>query len=239
MVRGKLGLTKGVIVIVSFFLFTIAEAQGVAASVKEIERKSDIRVELGVGFSLISDFNTFLPYWKNGWGVGGSISYVVSQDIQILASLSYSRFEYNGREPFIIEFLDSGQGPTLAIPRVVGFRRDITGDASHIYEASVGVRLVRSGYFIKPFISIRSGIQLTQVGKILITTWWEQEPQNKFTYVYRSSGKTFLKSFTSVGLGVDVPVSSRFNILLEGMFSLTFDLSQQYCPIFATLQIKP
>jgi hypothetical protein len=226
MVREKLGLAVGVIVILSFFLCTIAEAQGVAASVKEVERKSDIRVELGVGFSLISDFNTFLPYWKNGLGVGGSISYVVSQDIQLLASLSYSRFEYSGR------------GPTLAIPRVVGFRRDITGDASHIYEASVGVRLVRSGYFIKPFISIRSGIQLTQVGKILVTTWQEQEPQNKFTYVYWSSGKTFSKAFASVGLGVEVPVSSRFNILLEGMFSSTFDLSQQYCPIFATLQFE-
>lgn len=187
------------------------------------QAQSNIRIEISAGLSLISGLNLALPYWKDGWRVGGSISYAVSQNIQLLAGVGYSRFEY------------SGQGPNLVVPLVLGFRRDIAGDASHIYEASVGVRLL-SDRFVKPFISVRVGILYTQVGEIRITEWMEQNPQNKFTYVYHSSGVGFSKPFASTGFGVDVPIGSKFNILLEGMFTVTFDLAQLYYPICATLQ---
>jgi hypothetical protein len=189
--------------------------------------QSDIRIETSAGLSLISESNSVLPYWNNGWKVSGSASYVVSQNIQLLASVGYSRYGY------------SGHGPALAIPRVVGFRRDVTGDASHIYEASVGTRLFMSDHFVKPFISVRGGIQSTQVGEIRITEWMEQNPQNTLTtYVYQSSGTTFSKPFASIGFGVDVPIGSTSNILFEGMFAQTFDGAQLYYPIFVTLQIE-
>lgn len=279
MLKVKLILAMGLVVIASIFLCAIAEAQEITTNVRKTESigyntklsdisregtslktvekgivyfdevldnperkeeisigdflilkdvsqaQSNIRIELSAGLSLISESNSVLPYWNNGWKVGGSISYVVSQDIQLLASMSYSRFEYSGR------------GPNLVSPHVLGFRRDIAGDASHIYEASVGVRLL-SDRFVKPFISVRVGILYTQVGEIRITEWMEQNPQNKFTYVYRSSGIGFSKPFASTGFGVDVPIGSKLNILLEGMFTVTFDLAQVYYPICATLQFE-
>lgn len=301
MLKVKLILAMGLVVIAGIFLCAIAEAQGITTNVRKTESigyntklsdisregtslktvekgivyfdevldnperkeeisigdflilkdvsqaQSNIRIELSAGLSLISESNSVLPYWNNGWKVGGSISYAVSQNIQLLAGVGYSRFEYSGQDetppwdryiqPGYSRFEYSGGGPNLAVPLALGFRRDIAGDASHIYEASVGVRLL-SDRFVKPFISVRVGILYTQVGEIRITEWMEQNPQNKFTYVYRSSGIGFSKPFASTGFGVDVPIGSKLNILLEGMFTVTFDLAQLYYPICATLQLE-
>ncbi|CUS76396.1 hypothetical protein JGI14_100127 [Candidatus Kryptonium thompsonii] len=197
------------------------------------QAQSDIWVELNAGVSSVSESNSansILRYWDGGWKVGGAVSYVVSQDIQLVASVGYSRLRY------------SGKGPTLAIPDVVGFRMSITGDASHIYEASIGTRLFMSHCFVKPFISIRGGIQYTRVGEIRITTWMEQNPQNTLTTrVYSSSGTSFSKPFAFVGFGVGAPINSSVNVLLEGAFTLTFDGLQPYyliSSIFATLQLN-
>ncbi len=192
------------------------------------QAQSDIWVELSAGFSSVSESNSansILRYWDGGWKVGGAVSYVVSQDIQLVASVCYSRLRYSGKEP------------ALAIPDVVGFRISITGDASHIYEASIGTRLFMSHRFVKSFISIRGGIQYTRVGEIRITTRWERLT----TYVYRPSGTSFPKPFAFVGFGVGVPINSSVNVLLEGAFTLTFDGLQPYyliSSIFATLQLN-
>jgi len=190
--------------------------------------QSDIRVELNAGLSLLSKLNTVLPYWDNGWKIGIGVLYVVSQNVQLSANAGYNRFGY------------SGQGPTLATPRIVGFRREMTGEKSNIYEISLGTRLFISRGFVQPFISIRGGIQSTQVGEIRIMEWMEQNPQNTLThYVYKSSGINFSKPFASIGFGVDVPINSSFNLLLEGIFARSFDGAQLYYPVFASLQYEP
>ena len=189
--------------------------------------QSNVQVDVNAGLSLIDNSNRVSSFWDSGWRIGGGLIFVVSRNVQLSAEVNYSHFGY------------SGNGPSLAEPRVIGFRREITGEASTVYQASVGTRLSMSHYSARPFLAIRGGIQSTQVGEIRATEWNDQNPPGTLTtYVYQPSEKSSANPFASIGFGVAFLINSSVSLSVEGALSQTFDGGQLMYPLFTTMQFS-
>jgi len=165
-----------------------------------------------------------LSNWGDGWIIGGEFGYRILPHTDLTFNLLYSKYFYTGNN---IE---------LAFPAIAGLRYSVSGQPSNTYETSVGIRFNSQAKFINPFISLRAGVFMLNEGDIIISQWFDSNPQNVSHTKYYDSGVSSTNLFAGVGIGFIIPVSSRFGIGVEGRFSLLMNAKGAFLPVLASFQ---
>ncbi|HEY6952288.1 MAG TPA: hypothetical protein VI758_07760, partial [Bacteroidota bacterium] len=164
--------------------------------------------------------------WADGWTAGGGLSFSISNrsDLLFEGRLSYLPYEGNNLE--------------LAFPAIAGLRWSVTGQPTRIYETAVGVRFRTPGTFVKPFLAVRAGLVVTEIGRIIISEWFEGQPDNISRGLYGNSGKTVARAAGSVGIGGIIPITAGFAFITEARFEIVFATEQVFLPIALSAQLE-
>lgn len=195
-----------------------------------VEAKALQRTKCGYEITSGYIFNAFnenlLSNWNNGWTIGFGFSYALNPSTEFLAHSSYQNYSY------------TGDNISLITPGVVGFRWDVEGEKSQLYELSLGARFVNGKKFIRPFITFRSGLIFMDIGDIIITTWNVQNPKQKNKSNYSGSGEFLIKGLTSFGLGITLPIKQKTELIFESRFSIIFNKISTFIPINFSMRFK-
>jgi len=170
-----------------------------------------LRYELHTGMAFIVPTRSVLSNWDDGWTLGFGVAYQIYPNIQIVPSVSYQQFRY------------TGQNLQLVFPHIAGLRWSAAGKPSQAYETSFALRFIAPGKFIKPFIFFKGGAYFITIGEILITTWFQDHPQDMYRSLYRGSGTSITKGLISLGYGINIPINSALAIQFETGYAQTFD----------------
>ncbi len=184
-----------------------------------------LRAYIGGGASLNNLTNGILSNWGNGWIFGGGLSHSIGTQIDLTMNISYSRYPY------------LGGNLQLIVPAIAGFRLGVSGNSTNIIEASVSARFTSSLSFIKPFLSLTTGLYRINIGKIIISSWLEKSPQNVSYSIYNSSGKSITKVFAALGAGISISLNSNIGLIIEGRYAQTLDSKEIFLPLLAAAQI--
>ena len=186
----------------------------------------------GITYTNLSE--GILSNWGKGWNIGVGVAYEVAPRIQLIASQSYHQLPFRGGNL------------QLALPRVwvrpfnsvPGLTRRAGGERSEIYETSVGLRFISQGQYLKPFLTARTGFYFINIGEIVITEESDQNSRATPPYTYGGSGITVMNGFGALSLGVDVPLSSKFGIKVEGTVLYSSDGVSTFLPVVSTVSFR-
>ena len=184
----------------------------------------DVRFEVSGGPSFNTLTTGIFRNWGNGWTLGGGFSHPLNESVELTANVAYTGYSYRGGHE---EF---------AVPAVLGFRWRVAGDPSDALEASVGVRASTSISLISPFLSLNVGLYRFNVGEITISNWMDSSPQDVTRVVYRDSGTSTSTGFVALGVGFKIPLHSSIQMGVEGRISKTFDATESFIPVRASVQ---
>jgi len=203
----------------------------VAASlVVQVKAQTDFRLQLIGGASLNTLSTGIFSNWKNGWMVGGGVSYPLNSSIEFSLNATYSRYPYQGDRLQLVT-------PDLVMPAVVGFRLSVSGKPSSNIEASLTTRLFASRSFIKSFLSVTTGLYHYDIGEIVISSWYESTPNIVSRSIYRNSGVSTIKGFAALGFGFAMPLNSSVLVLFEGRLTHAFNFGTDFIPLITTIQM--
>lgn len=163
--------------------------------------------------------------WGNGWRVGGGASYPINSSTEVALNISYHRYPYRG------------ENLQLVFPAIAGLRWSVSGEPSNVIEASVALRFNASSSFINPFLSLRAGLYRLSIGEIIISTWFNTNPENTSQSTYAGSGVSTTKGFAALGFGFSLPLYSGIRFGLEGQFAQSFDQKVNFIPVLSTIQV--
>jgi len=183
------------------------------------------KAEVRGGWNIISS-GVLYSNWGSGWDAGAGAACQLKPSLQLGGTAAYHYFAYKGGNVH------------YAMPCVVGINSCVEGEKSYAYEASLTARLYTSMLKYSPFIAFRSGLYYLNIGQINIKMWMNSDPQDVSIYPYAGTGKSELKGFGSIGLGINVPIASRWEIKLESGYTSTFDGKQQFFPVLSTIQFN-
>ncbi|HXG37194.1 MAG TPA: hypothetical protein VNL36_00340 [Bacteroidota bacterium] len=176
----------------------------------------------GVSFNALT--TGVFSNWRDGWTFGGGASYPISPSIELGLNIAYSHHAYRG---------DNLQ---LVFPAVAGFQWSVAGQPSNVIEASITARASTEASFINPFLSLTTGLYRLNIGEIIISTWFDSNPQNVSRSTYNGSGVSSTKGFAALGLGFSIPLDSSIRIALEGRFTQTFNSQESFIPLLTRIQ---
>lgn len=183
-----------------------------------------LRFQVGGGASLNNLTTGILSNWGDGWTLGGGLSHSIGSQIDLAMNVSYSRYPYHG---------DNLQ---LAFPAIAGLYWSASGRPSNVIEASISARFSSSLFFIKPFLSLTTGLYRINIGEIIVSTWFDKSPQNVSRSTYNGSGVSTTKVFGALGAGFSIPLDSNIRFIIEGRYAQTFDSQEVFFPLLTAVQ---
>jgi len=203
-----------IFIIVSLFLFIpqIFYAQ------------SKINISVGGGYLVSPNSSDKLQYWSNGYSINLSIEYLSKDNISFSLNSSYQNHFYN--ESLL----------QLAAPDVLGYRFKVEGENSRTYDLSLKARIYMSSFFIRPLISIGTGILSIEQGNIVETNWMEGNENSKNTFSLRGSNNNYLVGQFSIGSGIQFALNDNFKMLIEGCVVSVFNNNLVYFPITTSIK---
>ncbi len=186
------------------------------------------RVQICGGISSNYLSTGILSNWGDGWVIGGSLSHSLNSQIDLAMNVSYSHYPYRG-----------GNLPFGVVPAVyLGYYNSISGKPTSAIETSVSARFSSSRPFIKPFLSLTTGLYRINIGEIIISSWHERSPQNVSYSIYNGSGKSITKVFAALGAGISIAVNSYLGLVIEGRYVQFWDPMEIFLPLLAGVQIE-
>jgi hypothetical protein len=184
----------------------------------------NFRLELLAGASLNNQSTGVFSNWGNGWTVGAGASYPLRESLDLDLNATYAHYPYRGGNV------------QIAVPQIVGFRLNLSGQPSSILEASLAIRFTTLGSPINPFFSLRAGLYRISLGEIQVSSWLDSNPQNISQSTYSGSGVSDNKGFAALGVGFSVPLGTRIRLNFEGRLTQTFDSKEKFIPLLSSLQ---
>ncbi|MDE3057227.1 MAG: hypothetical protein KGJ59_04650 [Bacteroidota bacterium] len=185
-----------------------------------------ISITGGASFNVLT--NGIFNNWGNGWTAGAGLMYAPIRSVSVIGNVSYSR------HPF------QGGNINLIVPAVVGWNERVIGsDPLTILEASGGIRFTPPRLkYATPFLSLTGGVYRLSVGKVIVESWMDSQPQDVSRWTYNGTGIVTTRSFASLGFGFVVPVTSAFNIQLEQQLTQTLDYDVSFLRSIASVEMK-
>jgi hypothetical protein len=205
--------TKFIIVItLLFFLPQIIFAQ------------SKINLSVGGGYLVSPNSADKLQYWGDGYSINLSIEYLLKDNISISLNSSYQNLFYDEN---LLQ---------LAAPAVLGYEYTVTGEDSRTYDLSLKARLYMSSSFIRPLISMGTGVLAIEQGNVIGSNWMEGNENSKNTFSLSGSNNNYLIGQFSVGTGIEINFNSNFKMLVEGNLVSSFNNGLVYFPITTSIK---
>ncbi len=191
--------------------------------VPDITAQSKVSFSLGGGYVPFLPENTKLPYWNGGYLINFSSEYKLSENAGLFFSTSYQKNNFD--ESLV----------TFAVPAVVGYRFDVTGENSSVYEFSIGGKIYSRGSMIRSYFDIGTGLLLINQGRVEIIHWMEGSP-NRFENLYQDTGKNYILAQFNLGLGVEIELYKSLKLDFDGKMMYSFN-GPSYFPVTALLKI--
>jgi len=193
-------------------------------SISILYPQSKFSIEIGGGMVK----NTFIINTQDnldkGWIINIGGNFKLNSEIQLTSAIGFQNYGFN---PSLINF--GIISTAIAIP---GIKYYIIGNDSQIYEAAIGIRIIKPMKIVSTFLSLRIGVLFINRGEILVTSWKETEPQIKYVSPHGDRGNQFLRGFGSFGLGGFVKLAQNLSIGLEGRLNFTL---YKHPTLFSTL----
>jgi len=188
--------------------------------------QSRFRLQVAAGPSFNTSTAGVLSNWADGWTVGGGLSRRVASSTELALNISYSHYPFRGKNL------------QLAFPAVAGLRWNVSGKPTSTIEASIVARVSLSATFVRPFLSLTTGLYRFDIGEISVATWFDPNPQNASRSTYSGSAVSTTQGFAALGAGFSIPLDSAIRVILEGRFAQTFDSKENFVPLLATFQFS-
>ncbi len=189
---------------------------------------SSLSISFTGGASFNALTNGFFNNWGNGWTAGAGLIYAPTRSVSVVGSVSYSR------HPF------QGGNINLIAPAVVGWNGRVIGsDPLTILEASGGIRFTPPRLkYVTPFLSLTGGVYRLSVGKVIVESWMDSQPQTVSRSTYNGTGIVTTRNFVSLGFGFVVPFKSTFSIQLEQQLTQTLAFDISFLRSIASVEMK-
>ena len=188
--------------------------------------QSDIRIEVSGSFVSNQPAGGLYANWNDGWALSGGVSYPFTERTDFLFEARYSHLPYQGNN---LE---------LAFPAIAGLRWSVNGLPTNVYETSAGIRFKTHGTFIRPFLALRGGIVVMDIGRITISQWFESQPQNISHGTYQNTGTQVTRALASIGVGAIFSVIQNLSLLTEARCVTLFGADQIFVPLTITGQFQ-
>lgn len=188
--------------------------------------QGDWSVELSAGYLYNQPSGTALDNWRSSWTVGAGAAYRVFGGMELLFDMRFARLPYEGKYIHLV-YLD-----------ILGERWKVDGEPSSIFESAIGIRISTPGSDVRWFFTVRGGLLVTDIGRIIVSTWMDSQPEKISQQPYTGTGTTLKKGFGSLGVGFRVSLSHSFDLLGEGRFVSTFVGNQAFLPVTLTGQLQ-
>lgn len=200
-------------------------------------------VEFAGGWTYLSEEHQTLDGWNNGWTAAAGVAYELTPSYTLVARQSYSDLVFTGLSHFSIP------APPVE-PRlvVVGDKTDPTvgyhvqGKSSTLYRTSFGIQTTSTRNAVRPFLSLESGFVVFHVGRITYQIpAYPPGPNVAATpgteKVYRDP-TTLLRGFSAIGAGLSVPLHTDLGVKFEAQWFDTWNNSDAYFPLTATVSLQ-
>ena len=184
--------------------------------------QNKLSISVGGGYVSSAFDNTKLPYWENGYSINFSSDYKIINNISLFFSSSFQRHYFNKNLV------------NLVVPAVVGYRYNISGENSSVFDFSIGGKLYISNSGIKPYLGIGTGLLFINQGKVELTSWMEGNP-NKSNTPYANSDKNFSFAQINFGVGMEIELIDNFQVVLDGKMIHGFG-GPLYFPLTASVK---
>jgi len=186
--------------------------------------QSKINVGIGGGYLVSQNSSDKLQYWNDGYSINLFIEYLLKENISVSLNSSFQN-----------HFFDESL-LQLAVPDVLGYRYSIAGEDSRTYDLSIKARLYLSSSFIRPLISLGTGVLAIEQGNIVESTWMEGNEDSKNTFSLRGSNNNYFIGQFNAGTGIEINFSNNFVMLIEGNLVSSFSNGLVYFPITTSIK---
>lgn len=178
------------------------------------------------GGYIINNLNTgtLLNNWDRGWLIGAKVLYNVTPGVKVSVNISYQNYSFTGGYYFI------------NFPDDESFARNIRGEKTHLYELSLATRFVSTKSAVRFFFSLRGGLALVDIGKIVFESWDDDDYDSRRFSLHPGTGRLVADGLAAFGFGVIFSVRSDLKIVLESGFSGTFKTNGYFMPVTLAVQ---
>lgn len=192
--------------------------------IPSISAQNNFSISVGGGYLYSAIDKAKLPYWENGFIIALNSDYRLTDQFSAFISTSYQQY-----------FFDQNL-VTFAVPRVVGYGYNLTGENSSVFEFSIGTKLFAiSGSRIKPYFGLGVGVLFIDQGKVEITDWIEGYSE-RTTNLFSNTGQKFSTGQINLGLGVEIELVNHISLLIDGKYVQGFD-GFSYIPITSSIKV--
>ncbi len=206
---------KRIIIIILFLSFFLID---------NLSAQANFSLSFGGGYISSALDKDKLPYWENGYLINFSTDYKMSDKIALFFSSSYQKHFFN------VNLV------SLVVPAVVGYRYNIDGKNSFIFDFSIGSRLYITDTKIKPYLSAGTGLLIINQGKVEITNWMEGNP-NKSTSLYSNTDKKYSLAQVNFSLGLEIELNNNFRLVFDGKLVNSFG-GPSYFPLTTSIKFS-
>lgn len=195
------------------------------ATTSVINAQNLFRIEFMGGSSLnLKNNGRLFSNWSNGYLIGGGAVYQLFPSFDLALDISYQGYQYKGGNL------------QLVAPDVLGWEQSVSGSGSSVLECSMVFRNTPKKSLFYPVFSLRLGVFRSHIGEVIINEWFDQTPENVYHQKYNGTGIIQTSGFAALGLGFNIPLKEKSNLILESRIVQTFDLKQTFIPILFTFQ---
>jgi len=176
--------------------------------------QSKVHFEVSGGYMGNLSLHSKLAAFDSGWTLGLGLSYTLNRRVSFLATGAYHVLPLAERGIVGIE------PPIIGSRPIVGAK----SENSKMYELAIASRIFSNGgRHVWPFITLRGGVFLVEVGQIVGGGF------------VASAGEQYYRGFGSLGIGVLLPVHEKLKLLFEGRLVATF-ANEEFLPLTCSIQ---
>ena len=187
--------------------------------------QSKISFSIGGGYLASLNSSERLQYWNNGYSINFGIEYLTNSNFTLSASTSYQKYYYDEK---LLQ---------LTAPTVVGYRMQVNGENTEVYELSLKAKVyMSSSSFIRPLISIGTGVLAITQGNVILTSWMDGNETAKSSVTLKGSNNNYILGQYNLGAGLEIQISNNMHLLIEGSFVGCFNNGLSYFPITTSLK---
>lgn len=193
-------------------------------SMQSISAQNNFSISVGGGYLYSAIDKAKLPYWENGFVITLNSDYRLTALFSAFISISYQQYYFDQNLV------------TFAVPRVVGYGYNLTGENSSVFELSIGTKLFAiSESRINPYLGLGVGVLFVDQGKVEITDWIEGNSE-RTTNLFSNTGQNFSTGQINFGLGVEIELVKHIALLIDGKYVHGFD-GFSYIPITSSIKV--
>lgn len=179
------------------------------------QEESNLYLLASGGLSLPQNPDPFKDGWSNGFNVGGGAGYRFSRHLAVQALVNYDRFPFDEQGLFTLFTEEFGFDP-----RDFGLAIDVQGAETSVLSISGELKasFVGNPSKVSPYLIGGVGMSHLSIGD----TTFSDSFMGVVLVEQTVEGESVTKGMATTGAGVDISISERVGVLVEGRYQFVF-----------------